>query len=75
MKIRELINQLQKLDPELDVVLRGYEGGYYDKLSVTPITIVPDVHTEWYYGPHEDADYFTPDELISLCKKEAVLIY
>ncbi len=65
MIVKELIEQLQQLDPDLHVFVQGYEGGYDD---VGPISNVMDialnVHTEWYYGKHEDADtvYYVPDK-------------
>jgi hypothetical protein len=30
MTVKELIEQLQQLDPDLRVFTRGYEGGYED---------------------------------------------
>ena len=36
MKVGELIEQLQQLDPELHVFVRGYEGGYDDAGPATP---------------------------------------
>lgn len=54
MKVKELIDQLQSLDPELDVLVYGYEGGYESITSVSePQDFVLDWNTEWYYGPHE----------------------
>ena len=58
MTIRELIEQLQQLDPELHVFVRGYEGGYNDAGPATPPnSFALDFHDEWYYGKHEVADY------------------
>jgi hypothetical protein len=58
MTVQELIEQLQMLDPDLHVFVRGYEGGYND---VGPIIedkeFALDFHDEWYYGDHEVADY------------------
>ena len=52
--IKELIEQLQTLDPELRVFTRGYEGGYGDVcLSEQGKDFVEDYHDEWYYGSHE----------------------
>ena len=52
MKIKELIEELQKLDQDLEVFVDGYED-YYD----TPVIIEAaeyelNVNTEWYYGKH-----------------------
>jgi hypothetical protein len=65
MTVKELIEQLQTLDPDLHVFVQGYEGGYDDVGPISNvIDIALDVHTEWYYGKHEDADtsYYVPDK-------------
>lgn len=53
MKIKELIEQLQQFDPEMLVMVEGYEGGIASpsKPYQTPIRL--NVHEEWYYGKHE----------------------
>ena len=53
MKVKELIEALSQLDPELMVVVAGYEGGVdeIDKFEMCDIEL--DVNTEWYYGKHE----------------------
>lgn len=57
MTVKQLIEQLQQLDPDLHVFVRGYEGGYDDASPIINIKeIALDYHTEWYYGKHEDAD-------------------
>lgn len=53
MKVKELIEKLNKLDPELMVVLSGYEGGVREATMVGDGTIALNVHDEWYYGPHD----------------------
>lgn len=56
MKVKELIEKLQTVDPDLYVFVKGYEGGY-DYISFDPEVkdIELDVHEEWYYGRHDDA--------------------
>ena len=53
MKVKELIEALSQLDPELMVVVACYEGGVdeIDKFEMCDIEL--DVNTEWYYGKHE----------------------
>ena len=53
MKVKELIEALSQLDPELMVVVAGYEGGVdeMDKFEMCDIEL--NVNTEWYYGKHE----------------------
>jgi len=59
MNIKQLIETLSKLDPELRVVTRGYEGGYddiewpVDKDSPNVIDLALNVNPVWYYGNHE----------------------
>ena len=56
MKVKELIEKLQQLDPELHVFVDGYEGGY-DDVAVSEVKeIALNVHTDWYYGKHDNAD-------------------
>jgi hypothetical protein len=56
MTVKELIAELQTLDPDLHVFTSGYEGGYEDVVSVGNIKeIALNYHDEWYYGPHEEA--------------------
>ena len=65
MTVRELIEQLQQLDPNLHVFTQGYEGGYNDiDEDYDIVEIALDVHEEWYYGRHEMADssYYVPDK-------------
>ena len=58
MTVKELIEKLQTLDPDLHVFVRGYEGGYDDVGPITPPNdFALDFHDEWYYGKHEVADY------------------
>lgn len=54
MKVHELISLLQELDPDLEVVTSGYEGGYRGVDGVAePENFVLNVNSAWYYGPHE----------------------
>ena len=54
MKVRELIRELSALDPELEVFIAGYEGGYERVTDISePQDFILHWHSEWYYGPHE----------------------
>lgn len=57
MTVKQLIEQLQQLDPELHVFVHGYEGGYNDVTISEEKEIALNVHEEWYYGNHEDVNY------------------
>jgi len=56
MKVKNLIEELQKYDPEIRVVRPGYEGGYEDVAYITECELALNEHSEWWYGPHELAD-------------------
>lgn len=54
MKVKELIQKLSELDPELHIFTQGYEGGFKDIDSSLPqIDVYLNVHEEWWYGPHD----------------------
>jgi hypothetical protein len=56
MTVKELIEKLQQLDPELHVFVDGYEGGY-DDVAISEIKDIElNVHEEWYYGKHDNAN-------------------
>lgn len=56
MTVKELINELQQLPPDIRIIIRGYEDGYNDILRIIPRIIIP--HPEQkadYYGEYTDA--------------------
>ena len=53
MKVKELIEELSQLDPELMVVRSGYEGGVDEVTDYGLCDIELNVNDEWYYGKHE----------------------
>lgn len=59
MNAKELIEILSRFDPGTRVVVAGYEAGFNDISEVEEITLLLDVHREWYYGTHDkpDADF------------------
>jgi len=55
MTVKQLIEHLQTLDPELYVFTRGYEGGLEDIYVNNNVILVELDHNKaWYYGPHEE---------------------
>ena len=59
MTVQELINQLQNLDPTLEVYVNGYEGGYDDISKTEPVRVCKGFYLAdecWYYGDHEEYD-------------------
>ncbi len=56
MKVRDLIEILNGCDPELPIVVDGYEGGLDDLMEVETIQIFKDVNLNvGWYGDHEEA--------------------
>ena len=55
MTVEELIELLSGLDKKTLVVLDGYEGGLRDCTDVEKISMIMNVNTVWYYGPHEES--------------------
>jgi hypothetical protein len=56
MKIKELIELLEKEDSEKRVIISGYEGGYNDIQEIAPIKIILNYNDNkrWWYGDHEE---------------------
>ena len=55
MTVKQLIEELSQLDPELRVFTKGYEGGFADANihSGRIYDFNLNHYKEWYYGPHE----------------------
>lgn len=62
MKVKDLIEALQKLDPELMVGRAGYEGGITEIDHVTITRVALNVNDQWYYGEHEQIDEFSSNK-------------
>jgi hypothetical protein len=68
MKAKELIEQLQKLDPETIVLVDGYEGGYAVPIGTKQMEVCGPFEREWYYGEYDDCG---EEELL---KTKAIII-
>jgi hypothetical protein len=82
VKVHELISFLYTLEPELEVMISGYEGGYNEVKGVSGTTeYVKNVNDEWYYGPHEQLQYqlelglMTQEEVQQKGTFKGVMIY
>lgn len=53
MTVKELIEYLQTIDPELRVFVKGYEAGYNDVNTINHEDMVLDMNIVWYYGKHD----------------------
>ena len=80
MTVKELIDHLQTLDPELRIFTKGYESGF-DDIIVEPTTshFVLNEQTEWYYGPHtrvkEVSQSTVPAIVIRACETNSNCIF
>jgi hypothetical protein len=63
MNVAELIELLNHCDPEMRVVVAGYEGGVSDVDEVKPIPILLNVNNCSYHGRHEPCESYEQDEL------------
>jgi hypothetical protein len=62
MKVKELIEILQKEDPETLVVVDGYEGDYTTPRNTHQFH-VKEQEAEWYYGEYESCFKEDPDAI------------
>ena len=56
MRVEELIKRLSECDPNLLVVVSGYEGGETEVVSTKGIRLTPNSATGWWEGEFETAD-------------------
>jgi hypothetical protein len=64
MKAKELIQILQTLDPEVHVLVEGYEGGYnFASFTGDVEEFATDYYSEWYYGSHEKVGRLKENEM------------
>ena len=57
MKIKQLLEKLNGLDPELEIYLKGYEGGVVELRTVAEVEVAKNYNVDWWYGPHEVIRY------------------
>ncbi len=60
MKVKELLEILQKEDPETLILVDGYEGDYTTPRN-THQFYVKEQESEWYYGEYEPCPKEDPD--------------
>jgi hypothetical protein len=61
MTVRELIEELNRLDPDLHVFVDGYEGGHSYPVISEERDVYLNVHQESWYGTHESKLYMIDD--------------
>ncbi len=53
MTVAKLIELLKKHDPDMPVIVNGYEGGFDDIARIEEVTISLNYHERDYLGTHE----------------------
>ena len=72
MIVKDLPALLSQMPANADVVIKGYEGGVEDVVSIKLVNINKDIHPEWYYGRHEmDEDGNTQAVVIQREERQA----
>ena len=57
MKVKQLIAELKKYDPDTKVVIKGYENRYEDLTKITTILLrVNANNTKWSYEQDDNGD-------------------
>ena len=53
MTVKELIIEMEKLDPKMQVMVRGYEGGYNEVKKISMLEVVEQEEKLWWYGDYD----------------------
>jgi hypothetical protein len=54
MNVSDLINLLNQEDPNMKIVVDGYEGGYDELTKIKKICISPNPDNVWWLGKYEE---------------------
>jgi hypothetical protein len=76
MKVKDLLEELNKLDPEEFVFVDGYEGGLSDPVLFGPSDVAVDHNKNQklaYFGPHEEI-VFDDEEFVGCQRVKALII-
>lgn len=73
MKVKELIQKLSQKDPEMRVVVQGYEGGYDEADSIHLVPITKNEHKEdkWWDGEFLEVIANDADEIALLLPRKS----
>jgi hypothetical protein len=76
MNVKQLIEELQKHNPDDLVVVNGYEGGVSEVKTLEKMVIALDVHDQWYYGAHEEIfDEYDKEKYAQKTQAEAICLH
>jgi len=64
MKVKELIAELQRHDPEAQVMVDGYEMGVSDVRKVVPVTVYKNIDRPFWCGRYDTSlgGEYTPED-------------
>ena len=54
MTVRELTEYLLRVDPDMEVVVNGYEDGFDPIANIHQKFAKPQSNPKWYYGKYEE---------------------
>lgn len=54
MTVRELTEHLLRIDPDIEVVVNGYEDGFDPVANLHQKFVKPCTNPKWYYGKYEE---------------------
>lgn len=62
--VKELIEKLKSMPQEAIVLVDGYEGGLCDIGSIKACLVDVNIHSEDYYGPHEESSTGSTEAIV-----------
>ena len=73
MKVKELIQKLSEQDPEMRVIVQGYEGGYDEVDSLHLVPMIKNKHKQekWWDGEFLEAVVDDADEIALLLPRKS----
>ena len=81
MTVKQLIEALSKIeDQDINVMVKGYEGGYDDAILKGNEERIPEIYTiernvndNWYMGRHEITEHDTPIKKDKIVKASIII--
>jgi hypothetical protein len=76
MKVYELINLLKDYEPDLEVVVSGYEGGYNNVAGISELILLENYNKgRSWVGAHESLGWWNNEDEHNYNKFNAVTIF
>jgi hypothetical protein len=73
MKVKELIQKLSEQDPEMKVVVQGYEGGFDEVESFHQVPMIKNKHNQdkWWDGEYSEVVLDDAEEIALLLPRKS----